>query len=150
MTWVGAILAGACQLVQETAASERAVLVGQEFLLAPAEAVHVSTMAGSSARFRRVVSDRRCPRQLTCAISGPVTVEVEIQAPSEPKRVAQLAVFDRAVGGPKMQGVSSCAASGKLALKLRDVQPWPMGHAPVAPETYRASFVFSGSCVDSR
>jgi hypothetical protein len=140
------VLSAACQLIAGTAASERAVQLGSEFILAPGEVVHATEIPSSTVRFQRVIGDRRCPRGMTCAISGPVTIAADVHAPPEAMRSVELSVLDREIGGPTWEGMTSCARFGKLGLQLRDVQPWPAHGAAVKGDAYRARFLLTRSC----
>jgi hypothetical protein len=143
-----ALLAMACQAAPGSAAPParaRSIDLGGEFALAPDESVEV-TGASVRVRFTNVVSDRRCPRQVQCAITGPVTIELGVLEAGGEERLVKLAVLDRDVGGPALQGITSCVRIGKLALRLRDVQPWPIRGSATPRADYRASFVLASAC----
>jgi len=143
---LASVFTGSCQVASGAAASKHSVKVGQEFVLAPSESARLGSLPGAIIRFRRVLSDDRCPRRVNCTISGPITVEVEITLPGAEQRLVQLSSLNRNVGGPQLQGIVSCTPIGKFMLRLRDVQPWPSERGPVSSDAYRANFSVEESC----
>jgi hypothetical protein len=161
-----AALAG-CARVSGAPLPAPSVTAGIDFVLAPGETGRFGAAPEKLVRFVRVVEDGRCPRQVNCAVSGPVTVEVEVGAASH-LRTERLAVLDRDVGEPRFPGIHSCATlvgdepgtldplatdsprrakvRPRAVLRLRDVQPWPVRGTPIPPDRYRATFVVGPSC----
>lgn len=122
------------------------VQFGAEFSLAPGQSARTAGVRPPPllVRFVRVVEDGRCPRDINCAVTRPVSLDVEVVA-SGRTRLERLAIYERTSRQP---GVRSCAAFDQSALRLRDVQPWPSARSKVPPSEYRATFVLAESCDD--
>jgi hypothetical protein len=124
-----------------------AVHPGVEFTLAPgqgAEAAEVGTPT-ARVRFVRVIEDGRCPHDISCAVTRPVGLEVEI-VESGRATMERLAIYER---DSRQPGARSCVEVGKVALRLQDVKPWPSASRKIPAAEYRATFLLGSGC-DSR
>ncbi len=110
----------ACQASPATAPSH--VEPGQEFTLAPGEAVVVDS-PGLRVSFERVIEDSRCPTGAVCVWAGQVVAEVKTGDGAEPH--------------PLRPGESVTA--GGYRVRLLRVEPYPTSPAAIAPSDYRAT-----------
>ncbi|MFO0648745.1 MAG: hypothetical protein U0326_21060 [Polyangiales bacterium] len=127
--------------VAACAATPARVQVDREAALALGQRAVFHAAHGCEVLFERVVEDGRCPRGRQCAASNPVRVSVRITCAGS-ARSEELAVLDRDVGEPRMQGVRSCAPIDGAVLRLRDVTPYP----GASSERTRAVLVVEGRC----
>lgn len=102
----------------------RAVALGDEFTLAPAEAVSVKT-AEMDIRFVDVSADSRCPHDVACIWAGEVKARLAIQVSEVDSEMEVL------------EGQSTIV--GDYTVTLVRVEPKPVSTARIAPQDYRAT-----------
>ena len=138
-------LLAACQPAA-TPASPATGTVNTEITLAPGQSVAV-TGTDLTVTFHSIVDDERCPSDVECVASGPVTVSLSVQ-PGEAESIDfTLQTFTDENGrSPNVQfeGITNRAEVGDYAIQLASVTPYPKNStARINPSDYRVSLVVS-------
>jgi hypothetical protein len=97
------------------------------FTLAPREGAEI-TSTKTTIRFRRVVSDSRCPADANCYRVGEAIVLITVKSPRS-TRDYELRTIPR-----------EPAQHDGLTITLVDVSPYPVSTRTIAPDDYRATF----------
>jgi hypothetical protein len=120
--------------------------VSSEFTLAPGQSVAV-TGTDLTLTFHSVVGDERCPRDVECATSGPVTVSLSIQQGDGAPTDFTLQTFtDQNGRSPNVQfeGITNRAEVGDYLIQILSVTPYPQDPSTkIKPAEYRLVLLVS-------
>lgn len=120
--------------------------LNNEITLAPDQSTKV---AGTdlTITLHSVVSDERCPSDVECADSGPVTVSLSFQQGDDTPNDFVLQTFTDLNGrSPNVQfeGITNRAELGDYVLQITSVTPYPTSSTTqIEPSTYRVSLLIS-------
>lgn len=122
------------------------VLIGNEFTLAPDQTA-VITDAGLTIRLIGVAGDERCPSEIECAMSGPVSLSLSAQmGEAEPTNI-DLQTFTSNNGlAPQMQfeGIEDRVVYEGYLIRVVSVLPYPVKlFNKIKDFEYRVVFVVS-------
>jgi hypothetical protein len=136
---------GACQPV--TPLPYVTGTVSSEFTLAPGQSVAV-TGTDLTLTFHSVVGDERCPRDVECAASGPVTVSLSVQQGDggAPTDFTLQTFTDQNGRSPNVQfeGVTNRAEVGDYLIQILSVTPYPQDPSTkIKPAEYRLVLLVS-------
>jgi len=117
-----------------------------EFTLAPAQKATL-TEAGFSIQLIGAGSDQRCPSEIECAMSGPVSVSLYVQAADGTSIQIDLQTFTSNNGrAPDMQfeGMKDRTAYEGYEIRVVSVLPYPArSFNEIKDSEYRVTFVVS-------
>jgi hypothetical protein len=117
-----------------------------EFTLAPGQTAMI-TGAELTIKLISVSSDERCPSEIECAASGPVTLSISVQKNHEPATDLILQTFTSNDGrSPDMQfeGIEDRVSYEGYLIRVVSVLPYPVNPAtPIKDAEYRVSLVVS-------
>lgn len=134
----------ACQ--PSAPASPAPAALNTEVTLAPGESVAV-TGTDLTITFHSVVRDERCPREIECAASGPVTVSLAFQQSDGDPTDFTLQTFTDLDGrSPNVQfeGVTNRTEVGNYRIHLAGVTPYPIDSTTkIEPSEYRIYLLIS-------
>jgi hypothetical protein len=120
--------------------------VNTEIALAPGQSASV-TGTDLTITFDSIVSDERCPSDIECAASGPVTVSLSVQQGEGAPNDFTLQTFTDQTGrSPNVQfeGVTNRAEVGDYAIQIASVTPYPQNlTTKIDPSQYRVSLLIS-------
>lgn len=113
---------------------------GVEFTLAPDQTAAV-TDTGLVIKFISISSDERCPSEIECAMSGPVTVSLSVQQGNETAADIILQTFTdnngRAPGG-QFEGIEDRVVYEGYWIQVMGVTPYPANPSkPIKSDEYR-------------
>lgn len=138
-------LLAACQTAT-TPSSPGTATLNTEIILAPDQSAAV-TGTDLTITFHSVVSDDRCPSDVECAASGPVTVSLSVQQGNEAPNEFTLQTFTDLDGrSPNVQfeGVTNRAEVGSYIIQIAGVTPYPTSSTiPIEASAYRVALVIS-------
>jgi hypothetical protein len=134
----------ACQT--ETPPPPATTTVNHEISLAPDQSA-TATGTDLTITFHSVVSDERCPRDVECAASGPVTVSLSVQQGDGAPNDFTLQTFTDVNGrSPNVQfeGITNRAEVGDYVIQIGGVTPYPAGSTTeIQASEYRVSLLIS-------
>jgi len=135
-------LLGACQAATPLPTVSTAKDV--EFTLAT-DQVAALTDAGFSIRLMGVAGDERCPSEIECAISGPVSISLSIQEGDGSSTKIDLQTFTdnngRAPDG-EFEGINDRAVYKGYLIRVVGVAPYPVNLSnPIEESEYRVTLV---------
>ncbi|MBL8064214.1 MAG: hypothetical protein JNK32_14400 [Anaerolineales bacterium] len=118
--------------------------MGGEFTLAPGETATLEGV-GLSLTFKNVTNDGRCPLEVECAESGPVTLTISVQrGSSEPAEFVLMAFTDtdgRVPEGP-FEGMQDRVEVEAFVIQVKAIFPFPLNFEDeIEAGEYRAAFV---------
>jgi len=117
-----------------------------EITLAPDQSAAV-TGTDLIITFHSVVSDDRCPSDVECAASGPVTVSLSVQQGNGAPNEFTLQTFTDLDGrSPNVQfeGVTNRAEVGDYVIQIAGVTPYPTSSTtPIEASAYRLALLIS-------
>jgi hypothetical protein len=120
--------------------------IDNEFILAPNQSVAI-TSTDLTINFNSVLSDDRCPSEVECVASGPVTVSLSIQQDNNSPIDFILQTFtDQNGRSPNVQfeGVTNRAEVGDYLIRIAGVTPYPEDPTvKLEPSEYRLVLVVS-------
>ena len=122
------------------------VSVDEEFILAPGQS---ATLANTGLTFTLIAvsSDERCPSEIECAASGPVTMTVSAQKGSGEATEIVLQTFTSNDGlSPTMEfeGIQDRAMFEGYQIKITSVLPYPAKFmSEIKASEYRVGFLIS-------
>lgn len=120
--------------------------VNTELTLAPGQSVAISGTE-LTVTFNAVISDERCPSEVECAVSGPVTVSLSIQQGSDPPTEFTLQTFTDQNGrspNVEFEGITNRTEVGGYILHLAGVTPYPENlTSKIDASEYRATLLVS-------
>ena len=135
----------ACQT--ETPPPPATTTVNREITLAPDQSAIV-TGTDLTITFHSVVSDERCPREIECAASGPVTVSLSVQQGNGTPNDFTLQTFTDVNGrSPNVQfeGITNRAEVGEYIIQISAVTPYPQNSTTeIQASEYRVALLVSG------
>lgn len=115
----------------------------REFSLAPGQS---ATVRGTdlTITFNYVLSDDRCPIEVECAASGPVTVSLTVQQGDiVPSGLALETLTDQEGRSPGVpfEGIQDSVEAGDYIIRLLGVRPHPRNLSGIKSSDYEATFV---------
>lgn len=129
-----------------TSSSSVAGSVNEEISLGPGQSVAV-TGTNLTVTFHSVVSDERCPSEIECAASGPVTVSLSVQEGDKSPTDFTLQTFTEQNGrSPNVQfeGVTNRTQVGEFVIQIISVTPYPENLTTrIEPSEYRIGLLVS-------
>ena len=132
-------LLAACQ-AGTTSSSPTTAALWSEFILAPGQSAAV-TGTDLIITFDSVLSDERCPMEVECAASGPVSVALSLQRGNDSPTDFTLQTFTDQTGrSPDVQfeGVTNRTEFGGYIIQITSVTPYPKNpSATIDPSGYR-------------
>ena len=138
-------LLSACQ-PEGASASPVTGTINQEVNLAPGQSVAVAN-TDLTVTFQAVVSDERCPSDVECAASGPVTISLSVQEGDGASTDFTLQTFtDQNGRSPNVQfeGVTNRAEVGDYLIQVLRVTPYPKNlTTKIDPSEYRIGLLVS-------
>ena len=118
--------------------------LGKEFTLAPDQTATI-TDANLTLRLIGVGGDERCPSEIECAVSGPVSLSVSAQLGDANPTNFDLQVFTGDDGrAPEMQfeGIKDRADYQGYLIRVTGVLPYPVNRTDLIKDSdYRVTFV---------
>ena len=121
-------------------------VIGEEFTLAPGQTVSI-TDADLTLTLESVPEDGRCPLEIECAESGPVTVVVTVRSSlSEPTEIIFRAFTDNDGRVPEMefQGMKDREEFEGVLIQVESILPFPqMSVSEIGDSEYRVSFLIT-------
>lgn len=134
------VLATSCQTANPTIETP----LNAEFTLARDQSARIKA-TNLTVTFSSVLSDDRCPIEVECAASGPVTVTLSIQREGEdlPANVT-LETFTNQEGrapAEDIEGVEAFADIGEYVIRVVGVLPYPRNLSGIKASDYQATFV---------
>jgi hypothetical protein len=136
----------ACQSAGTTAPSPGTAGLNTEVTLAPGQSAAV-TGTDLTVTFHSIVSDDRCPSDVECAASGPVTVSLSVQQGDEAPNEFTLQTFTDLDGrSPNVQfeGITNRTEVGDYVIQLAGVTPYPTSPStPIEASAYRVALLIS-------
>src|SRR5688572_24266678 len=94
--------------------------------------------------FNYVLSDNRCPIEIECAASGPVTVSMTVQeGDAVPSGLALETLTDeegRSPGVP-FEGIQDSVEAGDYLIRIVSVLPYPRNLSGIKASDYQATFI---------
>ena len=134
----------ACQT--GTSPSPATTTINQEITLAPDQSAAV-TGTDLTITFHSVVSDERCPSDVECAASGPVTVSLSVQQGNGTPNDFTLQTFTDVNGrSPNVQfeGITNRAEVGEYVIQIAGVTPYPRNSTTeIEASAYRVALLVS-------
>ena len=117
-----------------------------EVTLAPGQSAGV-TGTDLTLTFHSVLSDERCPSEIECAASGPVTVSLSVQQGDGKPTDFTLQTFTDLNGrSPNVQfeGVTNRTELGEYAIQIASVTPYPQNlNTEIEASEYRVALLVS-------
>lgn len=139
------ILLIACQLLSPPPPPIEAA-IDTEFTLAPAQ-VATLTDTGLTVKLVSVPGDQRCPSELECAVSGPVSVSLSVQMGDGEPVSMNLQTFTGSDGrapGMEFEGIQDRMGYEGYLIRVAGVSPYPQwSMSEVKDADYRVTFVVS-------
>lgn len=119
-------------------------VIGDEFTLAPGQKAVISE-SDLTITLISVPGDERCPLQIECAASGPVTVTIAVQSGAHSSSDFVFLTFtdnDGRVPSMDFQGMTTSVIAGDYVIRVRSILPFPQQFVSEIRDTdYRVSFV---------
>jgi hypothetical protein len=135
----------ACQPAA-TSSSPVTGTVNTEVTLAPGQSA-VVTGTDLTVTFHSVVGDDRCPREVECVASGPVTVSLSVQqGDGDPTDFTLQTFTDQNGRSPNVQfeGVTNRVEIGEYLIQIAGVTPYPTNSTTkIPPSEYRIALLVS-------
>ncbi len=120
--------------------------VGEEFTLTPGQSASI-TGTKLTITLVSIPTDGRCPLEIECTESGPVTIVVTVQLDSDAPQELVFQTFTDNLGiVPEMdfQGMQTSIEVGDVVIRVSKVLPFPkMSAAEIKPEEYLVSFLLT-------
>lgn len=117
--------------------------LNNEFTLATGQSVSVKK-TDLTITFHAVLSDERCPREIECAASGPVTVSLSIQQDGDTPAMISLQAFTDQEGrapGDSFEGIEDRIEIGGYLIQVVGVLPYPRNLSGIKASDYQATFM---------
>ena len=136
LVWISA----ACQTANPTIEAA----VNSEFTLARDQSARIKT-TDMTITFNSVLSDDRCPIEVECAASGPVTISLSIQREGDdfPNNVTLETFTDEEGRAPasEFEGIDASADIGDYLIRVVGVLPYPRNLSGIKASDYQATLV---------
>jgi hypothetical protein len=114
-----------------------------EFTLGTGQSVSVKK-TDLTITFNAVLSDERCPSEIECAASGPVTVSLSVQQDGDTPVMVSLQTFTdqegRAPNG-SFEGIEDRIKIGDYLIQVVGVLPYPQNLSGIKVSDYQATFM---------
>lgn len=94
--------------------------------------------------FNAVISDERCPSEIECAASGPVTVSLSVQQDSDPTVMISLQTFTDQQGrapSSSFEGIEDRIEISDYLIQVVAVLPYPQNLSGIKVSDYQATLV---------
>ena len=94
--------------------------------------------------FNSVLGDNRCPSDLECAASGPVTISLTVQQEDAiPSGITLQTVTDREGRSPGVpfEGIQDSVEAGDYIIRVLGVLPYPRNLSGIKASDYQATFL---------
>ena len=117
--------------------------VNNEFTLARDQSARIRG-TDLTVTFSSVLSDDRCPIEIECAASGPVTVSLSIQRAGEIPSNVTLETFTDQEGrapGSQFEGIENFAEIGDHVIWLVGVVPYPRNLSGIKASDYQVTLL---------
>lgn len=116
-----------------------------EISLAPGQS---ATLTGSDLTITldSIVGDERCPTDIECAASGPVTISLSVrQGDGAPNDFTLQTFTDQDGRSPNVQfeGVTNRAEVGNYMIQITSVTPYPQNSTKIDPSKYQVRLLIS-------
>lgn len=115
---------------------------GEEFILAPDQTA-IITDTGLSIRLVDVTSDERCPSEIECAISGPVSISLSVEINNGSAANINLQTFTSNDGSTppiQFEGVEDRIVYEGYLIQVTSVLPYPASpEKPIKDSEYRVT-----------
>jgi hypothetical protein len=114
-----------------------------EFTLATGQSVPVKK-TDLTITFNAVLSDERCPREIECAASGPVTVSLSVQQDGDTPVSVSLQTFTDQEGRAPIgsfEGIEDRIEIGDYLIQVVGVLPYPQNLSGIKVSDYQATFM---------
>jgi hypothetical protein len=112
--------------------------------LAPGQSATI-TATDLTITFNSVLSDERCPSEIECAVSGPVTISLSVQQGSSPAiDLALQTCTDNNGRTPNVQfeGITDRVELGDYLIRIAGVTPYPTNlSTQIKPSEYQVAFI---------
>jgi hypothetical protein len=118
-------------------------ILNNEFTLATGQSVSVKK-TDLTVTFNAVLSDERCPREIECAASGPVTVSLSVQQDGDVPATISLQTFTDQEGrtpGGSFEGIEDRVEIGDYLIQVVGILPYPQNLSGIKPSDYQATFM---------
>ncbi|HET8669757.1 MAG TPA: hypothetical protein VFM05_03755 [Candidatus Saccharimonadales bacterium] len=121
-----------------------AAILGTEFSLSPSQSATVADR-DLTITLHSVLSDDRCPSEVECAATGPVTVSLSVQQGNSAPSDLTLQTFTdqdgRAPAG-QFEGIQNIAEAGDYLIQIVGVLPYPKNlDSEIKVSDYRVTFI---------
>lgn len=94
--------------------------------------------------FNSVLSDNRCPRQIECAVNGPVTVSLFVEEEGgTPAGITLQTLTDPDGRAPEgeFEGIENSAERGDYVIRVLGVLPYPQNLSGIKPSDYQVTLI---------
>lgn len=138
------ILLTACQATSNPSSIN--TTTNQEFMLTPGQSAAV-TDADLTIMLNSILNDERCPSEVECEFSGPVTVSISVQQGNDTPNDFTLQVFtgyDGRTTGRRYEGIEDRVEIGEHLIQVVGVTPYPKDRSTkIEPFEYHAAFLIT-------
>jgi len=138
--WIGlplllALVLSGCASTPSVPNDKPTITLGQEFQVA---AGHTATLPAGNVRvvFNGVSEDSRCPAGVQCAWAGQAVVQISVYPPDGTPVGYNLVLGSSAIN-------ADLATAGQYTIRLRALDPLPVGSEQVSPTDYVATLLMS-------
>ena len=117
--------------------------LNNEFTLATSQSVPVKK-TDLTITFNGVLSDERCPSEIECAASGPVTVSLSVQQDGDTPAMVTLQTFTDQEGrapDSSFEGIEDRIEIGDYLIQVVGVLPYPQNLSGIKVSDYEATFM---------
>lgn len=117
--------------------------LNSEFSLEPGQAARVKG-TDLTITFNAVLGDDRCPSELECAASGPVTVSLSVQQEDAvPFGITLETVTDQEGRSPAvpLEGIQDAVEAGDYIIRVLGVLPYPQNLSGIKASDYQAILI---------
>jgi hypothetical protein len=118
-------------------------MLNNEFTLESGQSISVKK-TDLTITFNAVLSDERCPIEIECAASGPVTVSLSVQQDGDTPAMVSLQTFTdqegRAPSG-SFEGIEDRIELGDFLIQVVGVLPYPRNLSGIKVSDYQATFL---------
>lgn len=115
-----------------------------EFTLARDQSARIKT-TDLMVTFNSVLSDDRCPIEVECVASGPVTISLSVQREGDdfPTNITLETFTDQEGRAPtgEFEGIDASADIGDYLIRVVGVLPYPRNLSGIKASDYQATFV---------
>jgi hypothetical protein len=129
----------ACQ----TPLSPIKVPVNNEFTLARDQSAKIRG-TDMVVTFNSILSDERCPSEVECAASGPVTASISIQQGDDQPSPVTLQTFTDQEGrapGNEFEGIQDSVEAGDYLIRIVGVLPYPRNLSGIKSSDYQVTLI---------